>query len=394
MKIGILAERKKPEDNRVALSPKDAKCLQEIYPQLEILVESSPHRVFEDSAYQNEGFPLVERATEADLLLGVKEVPLEELIPNKAYFFFSHTIKKQPYNKVLLRSIVEKNITLLDYECLVDKAGNRVIGFGKWAGIVGTYNAFRTYHQKNRWHPLIPAHQLPDYQALLGQLKHMELPKIKIAYTGTGKVSDGIREILEYLKIKEVMPQEFKHSRGPVFTQLKNEHLYQRKDQVAFEKQHFFKNHKAYSSIFLPYLHQADVLINGMYWENDMEPLFSINDLSEEVQIRTIADITCDVKGSIPITWKATNIEDPVVGWDLKKQEPSEAFKQNTIDIMAVTNLPSELPKSSSEDFSEKMKEIIVPEWMKNSPMIQNATLVEKGKITAKYAYLDSWLHE
>lgn len=393
MEIGILAERKKPEDNRAGLTPADAAYLKKVFPLLDIVVERSNFRVFKDEEYANLGLQLVTRASTSDILVGVKEVPIEELIPNKTYLFFSHTIKKQPYNKNRLQALVDKNCTLIDYECLEDNKGQRLIGFGKWAGIVGTYNGFRTYFKKHKQQTLSPAHQMLDYDALRTKLKNSKIPEMKIVFTGTGNVSYGIREVLNYLKIKEVSPSTFLNTpSGTIFTQLKDEHLYQRKNGEHFEKQHFFKNHNAYKSIFKPYLFAADLLINGMFWENDMEPLFSKDDLSQDVRIKTIADITCDVEGSIPITWKATTIEDPIIGWDLKTQKPGKPFENNTIDIMSVTNLPSELPKSASEDFSKKMRTLIIPELLNNGKIIKEATLVSNGNICSKYAYLDNWL--
>lgn len=397
IKIALIRERKQPADRRVALSPAQVKQTLERWPSLQIWVEKSPERVFSDSAYEEVGALLVERATEADILLGIKEVPVSELIAHKTYLFFSHTIKKQAYNRQLLQQILAKNIRLIDYECLSWPKGNRILGFGRWAGIVGAYNAMLVWGRKFRLYELKPAHACKDYEELCNELKKVQLPAIKIALTGSGRVASGSLEIMAELGIREVSPAEMlnSHFDEAVFTLLENENLYRRKDGKSWNRDDFFARHANYESIFEPYLNQVDMLINGMYWEDDMDALFKKGDTAKtDFRMRVIADITCDVEGSVPITMRATPINDPVFGWDGLLQRTTVPYLPNTIDVMAVTNLPAELPSSASEEFGNAMLEHILPLLIEGDRdhILERASITNmKGDLNPNYEYLKDY---
>jgi saccharopine dehydrogenase (NAD+, L-lysine-forming) len=396
MKIGLIRERKQPADSRVALTPTQAKELMEKYPEMEVWVEPSEDRIFTDEMYRAEGVRVSEAMEECDVLLGIKEVPKENLIPRKTYLFFSHTIKKQPYNQALFREMVRKKIRMIDYECLTWPKGGRILGFGVWAGIVGAYNGLLTWGKKFGLFDLRPAHQCSSYAELKEELKKVALPPIKIAYTGGGRVAAGIREVLEHVQWKELTPEAFLKERPdePVFTQLDNPDLYQRKNGEKWDTNHFFNHHTEYVSTFDRFISETDLLINGMYWEDDLPALFTKEDTKRpDFSIKVIADITCDVEGSVPITLEATPIHNPTLGWDPVKQSRTEPFGDKSIDVMAVTNLPTEMPADASATFGQDLLQHVLPLFLEDAEgILSQATLTVDGKLAERYAYLQDYL--
>ena len=398
MKIGLLREWKEPADKRVALTPDQCVQFTNKFPEIELVVEKSPDRTFSDQAYKKLGIAVVSDVSDCDILFGIKEVPIEKLIPNKTYFFFSHTIKEQAYNRDLLRAILEKNITLIDYETLTWFEGGRILGFGKWAGIAGAYNAFLTWGKKTDKFTLPPAYEIDDYEESIRLLSKLDLNRLRVVFTGNGRVADGIREVLEQMKLKECSPQEFisQPPRNAYFTQLTSWDLYHRKDGGPWDIQHFYNNHEAYCCEFDNFLPYTDILINGIYWEESMPPLFTVKDTKQSnFSIKVIADITCDVQGSVPITMEATNIYNPTFGWSKSEQKQVAPFGEDTIDIMAVTNLPTELPKNASEEFGSLLLEHILPLVARRDKqsILKRATITTKGKLTKNYEYLTDFVN-
>ena len=398
MKIGLLREWKEPVDKRVALTPDQCVQFTNKFPEIELVVEKSPDRTFSDQAYKKLGIAVVSDVSDCDILFGIKEVPIEKLIPNKTYFFFSHTIKEQAYNRDLLRAILEKNITLIDYETLTWFEGGRILGFGKWAGIAGAYNAFLTWGKKTDKFTLPPAYETDDYVESIRLLSQLDLNRLRVVFTGNGRVADGIREVLEQMKLKECSPQEFisQPPRNAYFTQLTSWDLYHRKDGDPWDIQHFYNNHEAYCCEFDNFLPYTDILINGIYWEESMPPLFTVKDTKQSnFAIKVIADITCDVQGSVPITMEATNIYNPTFGWSKSEQKQVAPFGEDTIDIMAVTNLPTELPKNASEEFGSLLLEHILPLVARRDKqsILKRATITTKGKLTKNYEYLTDFVN-
>ncbi len=398
MKIGLLREWKEPADKRVALTPDQCVQFTNKFPEIELVVEKSPDRTFSDQAYKKLGIAVVSDVSDCDILFGIKEVPIEKLIPDKTYFFFSHTIKEQAYNRDLLRAILEKNITLIDYETLTWSEGGRILGFGKWAGIAGAYNAFLTWGKKTDKFTLPPAYETDDYVESIRLLSQLDLNRLRVVFTGNGRVADGIREVLEQMKLKECSPQEFisQPPRNAYFTQLTSWDLYHRKDGGPWDIQHFYNNHEAYCCEFDNFLPYTDILINGIYWEESMPPLFAVKDTKQSnFAIKVIADITCDVQGSVPITMEATNIYYPTFGWSKSEQKQVAPFGEDTIDIMAVTNLPTELPKNASEEFGSLLLEHILPLVARRDKqsILKRATITTKGKLTKNYEYLTDFVN-
>lgn len=397
MIIGLSRERKSPPDNRVALSPVQCVALQQRYPKVKVLVESSPTRCFSDEAYREVGIEVVDDLGRCDVIFNIKEVPSEALIPGKTYCFFSHTIKKQPYNRAMLQSILKKQITLIDYEVLRYETGARVLGFGRYAGVVGTYNGLLVYGKKHGLYSLKPAHQSKNYADILTQLLRVELPNMRIAVTGGGRVSQGALDLLRALQIREVTPNQYLHVEygEPVFVQLNSPDLYVHPSLTQWDTQHFYKHHGEYKSQFKGYAERTDLLVNGIYWTEDLPRLFEVDDTEDAVKFAptVIADISCDVEGSVPITYRATSIADPVIGWSRRTGSPCEPYTEGSIDVMAVGNLPNELPKDASEEFGEMLLQHVIPELMQGkSRLIEEATIAKGGTLTAHFSYLSDFV--
>lgn len=390
--FGILREAKFPPDSRVVLTPVQLRALMQKDKDIAFFVQPSQGRCFRDSEFSECGIPLQENLQHCEVLFGVKEVPYDLLIPGKTYFFFSHTIKKQPHNRKLLRALLEKKITMIDYECLKDAKGKRVIAFGRWAGIIGTHNAFWTWGERTQAYHLPRARDCHDYEVLKEQYLHVHPGPVRIVLTGRGRVAGGCREILELLRIREVSPGDFleKTYNEPVFVNLDTAELYREKESGRFDHDAFFAHPDIYKSIFLPYTRCCDLLINAIYWDPRAPRLFSKADMRHpSFTIRVIADISCDVNGGIPATIRATTINDPVFGYDVRTGLEIAPFIPESIDIMAIDNLPNELPRNASDTFGKLLTEQIWPAlFLPHSDMLEGATICRDGMLTPPYYYL------
>lgn len=400
LKIALIKERKKNPDTRVALTPQQCKNLLETYPEIQLVIESSTNRCFPDEAYSTLGIPVVTDVSDCDVLLGIKEVPVENLISGKTYYFFSHTKKKQPYNQGLMQALIANNIRMIDYEALTYDDGVRIIGFGFYAGIVGAHNGLLSYGMKSKKYTLIPAHLCNDKKEMLQQYNYVKLPPMKVVVTGSGKVAAGILEILHAWDIKFVEPDDFtnKDYDYPVYTHLKGQDLYINKETGVYKRSEFHEYPEKYKCVFEPYTKVADVLMHGIYWSEAIDIMFQAQDIQKpDFNISTISDITCDPYGSIPINVGASTITQPVYGIERKTGQQTLPFlPQNvSIDVMAVDNLPNELPRDASEHFGEHMIKYIIPEMLKEkSLMLDRATICEKGKLTSYFEYLSDYAYE
>lgn len=399
VQLGIIRETKTPPDKRVPLTPKQCKIVEELFPHVKVTVQSSPIRCFSDDQYRQEGITVQEDMSHCDILMGVKEVKIDQLIPGKRYFFFSHTIKEQPYNRELFRAIVEKKIELIDYEILTDKDEKRIIGFGRYAGIVGCYNGFLTFGKKHGYYSLKPANQCEDKREFLDQLKNVKLPSsAKIILTGFGRVGNGAREIVQYLKLKEVSPEDFlsKEFDEPVFTHLKVQHYYSREDGQPFDKGAFFENGEGHVSTFKRYMQHADMYIACHYWDSSSPFIFTREDLKDDsVKTSVVADISCDIDGPIACTLRPSSIADPIYGYDPHTESESSYLANGNIAVMAVDNLPCELPKDASEDFGNELIDKVFPFLFGDDPdrIIERATETDlHGNLKPDYAYLQDYL--
>ena len=399
LRIGLLRERKKLPDERVAFTPQQCAFLKAKYPDIKIIVEPSPTRCFTDASYIAEGIEMSADLSNCDVLLGIKEVPVDHLIPGKTYFFFSHTKKKQPYNQPLMHAFIEKHIRMIDYECLTHADEQRILGFGLYAGIVGAHNGLLTFGKKFGLYELPAAHTVRSYKELLSAYHHLKIPNIKIVMTGSGKVASGVLDVLTELDIESVEPNDFltHQYEYPVFTHLKGANIYARKDNSLFHRDDFHANPEAYKCLFSSYVNQADILMNGIYWEQKIARLFEKDDIKRnDWRINVISDITCDVDGSVPINIGSSTIADPVYGIDRTTLQRTAPFQntKDTIDIMAVDNLPNELPCDASQYFGVHLEKYILPELLKEqSDILKRATICENGRLTKKYEYLSDYAY-
>lgn len=390
--IGLIREGKVPADNRVALTPAQCKWLVHRIANLKIIVQPSATRCFNDSEYLRSGVELNEDLSECDLLLGIKEVPVEMLIAGKTYMFFSHTRKKQPHNLGLMRAMVENRITLVDYECLEHEDGQRIIGFGFFAGIVGAHNGMMAFGKRSGLFHLGRVGESKDYRELIHTYFGLKLPKVKIAVTGNGRVAHGILEIMNLMDVREVEPREFLQQEYayPVYVHLKGSDLYVHKDRKDYFREDFRQHPQDYVCIFEPYCYQADILMNGIFWDRSMPRLFSMETLQHpEFRIQTIADVTDDAYGSVPCNLGDGTIDDPIYGVDKLTGEKTAPYVEGSVDVMAVGNLPNELPKDASRYFGEQLIKYVLDDFLKGgSPTLQRATILENGRLTPHFEYL------
>jgi len=398
MKIGIIREGKNPPDKRVPFTPFQLQAIQRDYAgKITVQVQSSDVRIFTDQEYVDAGIEVVNDISSCDVLFGVKEVQIDQLIPEKTYFFFSHTMKKQPYNRKLLKAILDKNIRLLDYEVLKDDEGNRVVAFGRWAGIVGAYNAFWTYGQKTALFDLKRAKDCFDLEELHKELTKVQLPPIKIVVTGAGRVARGALEILQKLDIKQVTKEEFlfHYFEEPVFVMLKSEDYNKRKSDGGYDRTEFYRYPERYESHFQKFTEVAEILIASAYWDPAAPKLFELKEIeSDDFQISVIADISCDINGSVPTTIKSSTIINPVFDIDRNTHEALPAFgSQTSISVMAIDNLPCELPREASREFGEQLTKWVIPALLEeNAPILERATIAREGDLTLEFMYLTDFV--
>ncbi|MBC8048370.1 MAG: alanine dehydrogenase, partial [Fimbriimonadaceae bacterium] len=371
------------------------KYLKEKYAHAEIVVQPGKGRCFPDYEFHDLGITLQEDLHDCDILMGVKEVPYDLLIENKTYLFFSHTIKKQPQNKKLIKALLQKNITMIDYECLKDDKGNRVIAFGKWAGIIGAHNAIWTCVQRIDEQHLKRAKDCKDYYELKAQYKGLQIPPVKIIVTGTGRVAQGAIDFLSEIKIKQISKEEFLNDEynEAVFTVLDSDDLYDRITDGEFDREEFHKHADLYECDFNKYITTCDVLINCIFWNPKAPQLFTKDDMRrKDFKIKTIADVSCDVNGGVPSTIRSTTINEPVYGYDVNTESEIAPYIPEAIDIMAIDNLPNELPRSASEEFGKLLIASVWEELFKeNSRMIYEATICKNGKLNEPFLYLSDY---
>jgi len=397
MKFGIIKERKNPPDRRVVFSPEKLKEFQEKFSDAQIKVESSNIRVFSNESYEEKGLEVTNELTDCDVLFGVKEVPIDALINNKKYFFFSHTIKKQPYNRDLLNAVLDKNIELFDHETIIKENGARLIGFGRYAGIVGAYNGFRAIGLKNETFNLPKAETLDSQKELIATLHKINLPAIKILLTGNGKVAFGAKEMLDAMHLKQVSVEDYLNTsfEEPVYCLVDVLDYNKRKDGQILNNYDFYNHPKQYESDFMRFAKVTDFFIAGHFFGNGAPYLFTREDAkASDFNIKFVADISCDVDGPIASTLRASTIADPIYGYNPFTESEVDFKDENVIVVMAVDNLPCELPKDASEGFGELFLEHVIPAFFNNDKegVLQRAKMTENGKLTERFSYLQKYV--
>ena len=397
-KLGVIREGKAPPDKRVPLTPTQCVEVKNKFPNVEVYVESSQVRAFKDEEYTVLGIEVVADISICDVLIGVKEVPVKDLIPDKRYMFFSHTFKEQPYNSKLLRAILEKRIQLIDYEVLTDKDESRIIGFGRYAGIVGCYNGFLAYGKKHGTYNLKPANKCADRVELNNELTKIKLePGTKIVASGFGRVGYGAREIFESIGIKEVSPEAFltKDFDEAIFSHLRAKDYYDRIDGSPFNREDFFESGKGHVSTFDRYLKTADMYVACHYWDASAPFIFTRADLKQSgIKTSIVADISCDIDGPVASTLRPSTITSPHYGYDPQTESEVDFMQDGAIGVMAVDNLPCELPKDASEDFGEELINSVFPFLFGEDPdgIIERASETNlQGELMPDFKYLEDY---
>lgn len=397
--FAIIKERKNPPERRVVFSPQKCQEVLNEFPEARIVVESSDIRVFPDEAYKDAGLEVKTDVSEADVMLGVKEVPIDALIPNKKYFFFSHTIKKQPYNRKLLKAILDKKIEMYDHETIVKKNNARLIGFGRYAGLVGAYNGFRAMGIRDGLFNLPKVETLPDLKAVKAELDKITLPKnLRIILSGTGKVANGAHEILEHLKIREVTDEAYLSQTfdEPVYCLIDVTEYNKRSDGKSMDKMAFYKDPSGHESDFMKYAKVSDYFIAGHFYGNGAPYLFTRDNAKDpDFNINLIADISCDVDGPVASTLRASTIADPFYGYDPKTESEVPFGTPNSIAVMAVDNLPCELPNDASKGFGTMFINNVIPAFFNGDKdgILERARMTTKeGTLTERYAYLQDYV--
>ena len=399
MKIGIIRERKNPPDSRVPLSPCVCASLQA--KGIDIFIEPSPSRCFSDDEYKNAGIKVSDNLEDCNVLMGVKEVPIEFLKAEKTYFFFSHTIKEQPHNRKLLQSILQKKIRLIDYEVLTDANGKRVIAFGGFAGMVGAHNALWTYGKRTKAFAIPRMKDLAGYEDAKKIYKNTHFPNVKIVLTGTGRVGQGAAQVLNDMGIKKVAPIDFLNNKfsQSIYTHLGTKDYMKKKDDSDFEKTDFYKNPEQFESIFEQFTAVSDIFINGIFYNKSAPAFFSKEVMKlTNFKIQVIADVTCDIvpESSVPSTLFATTIADPVFGYNPVSEKAEAPYTEKVIDIMSIDNLPNELARDASIQFGQTFEKLILDALIEGpeNRMMKDATLTFEGSLTKKFEYLQNYVNQ
>ena len=398
LKIGLIREGKLPPDKRVPFTPHQAEEIEQRFPVVTVICQESDVRAFRDDEYRELDIEISSDMNSCDILMGIKEVQVRDLVVDKTYLFFSHTLKKQPYNKKLLQEILKKNITLIDYEALKDLHGNRLVAFGRYAGIVGAYNALLTYGKRFELFTIRRAFECFDVNDLKRELRKVQLPPIKIILTGGGRVGRGAMETLDSANIRKVNAYDFlaKQFDEPIYVQLSSSDYHIRKEGGHFNRDEFHKTPERYDSTFKAFAAAADMLIAGAYWNPKAPVLFTPKDMQDpDFKIKVVADITCDINGSIPSTKKPSTIVDPLYDYDpVTDSVLPPLSNKKFVTVMAIDNLPCELPRSASEEFGRDLIDKILPRLIieDKEGVIERATVAEGGKLTSHFKYLEDYV--
>jgi saccharopine dehydrogenase (NAD+, L-lysine forming) len=399
MKIGIIKEGKLPPDARAALTPKQCAFIQQHFRDVKIVVEPSENRCFSDAAYDTEGVEISSNMAECDILLGIKEVPIPLLIPDKTYFFFSHTIKKQAHNRLLLKAILEKNIRIIDYEALTDDKGARLIAFGKFAGMVGAHNGLLAFGLQTGAYTLPRLYKLKDYSEAREGYKNIKFPPLRVVITGGGRVASGAMEVIQDAGFQRVSVDDFliKTFDYPVFVRLHPADYVERLDGQSFDKKDYYKDPSVYRSTFGRFFDKTDLFINGIFYDARAPRFFELEMLSSDAfKIKIIADVSCDLMpfSSVPCTIRASKILDPFFGFDKITHQEVAPFTANSVTMMTIDNLPNELPRDASSFFGEQFTNLILPEILleEYSDVLLRGTIAMDGQLRPQFGYLQDYV--
>jgi len=406
--LAILKEAR-IDENRTPFSPAQISNLLNKFPNLKIIVQPSNRRCFKNEDYLKAGAQITDDLRSADIIFGVKEVDVSTLIKNKTYLFFSHTSKVRQYigqvivdkaiiyKKELLKEVIKKNITLIDYENVRDVSGEgyRYLGFGRFAGIIGAYNTLNLYLKLNNKQQLPRAFEINNYEQVKKLISKQNFNKLKILLTGSGRASKGAIEQLKHANIRQVLINDYLNNKydEAVFCNISAKKHIERKDGKTSTYEDFNLNPHEYNYKVKNFLFDTDMFIACHYWDAKFPKLFYPKEISEFKNLKIIGDVTCDINGSVPTTIRSTSIAKPYysINTDLMKEIE---LGNKGIAVMAVDNLPSELPKDASEEFGDSIITEILPYLIdEDDGRINRATTASNGKFSSKFNYLNDFIN-
>jgi alanine dehydrogenase len=406
--LSILREAR-ADENRTPFSPTQISNLLKKFSNLKIIVQPSKRRCFKDEDYLKVGAQITDDLSSADIIFGVKEVEISTLIKNKTYLFFSHTSKVRQYigqvindkaiiyKKELLKEVIKKNITLIDYENVRDVSGEgyRYLGFGRFAGIIGAYNTLNLYLKLYTEQALPRAFEINNYAQVKKLISKQNFNKIKILLTGSGRAAKGAMEMLKYANIRQVTLDNYLNKKydEAIFSNISPGKYVERKDGKVSSYQDYILNPQEYNSKVKNYLFDTDMFIACHYWDSKFPKLFSPKQINEFKNLKIIGDVTCDINGSVPTTIRSTSIAKPYYSINTDSMKEMELGNKG-IAIMAVDNLPSELPRDASEEFGSSVISEILPYLIdKDDGRINRATTASNGKFCSKFTYLNDFIN-
>jgi len=406
--LSILREAR-IDENRTPFSPTQISSLLNKFSNLKIIVQPSKRRCFKDEDYLKAGAQITDDLSFADIIFGVKEVEMSTLIKDKTYLFFSHTNKVRQYigqvikdkaiiyKKELLREVIKKNITLIDYENVRDVSGEgyRYLGFGRFAGIIGTYNTLNLYLKLYNQQSLPRAFEINNYEQIKKLISKQNFNKLKILLTGSGRATKGAIEMLKHANIKRVSINDYlkKKYDEAIFCNISPRKHIERKDGKTSSYEDFILNPHEYNYKIKKYLFDTDMFIACHYWDPKFPKLFAQKEISEFKNLKIIGDVTCDINGSVPTTIRSTSIANPYYSIDTNSMKEIELGSKG-IAVMAVDNLPSELPQDASEEFGSSVISEILPYLIdKDDGRINRATTALNGKFCSKFTYLNDFIN-
>ncbi len=426
--IGIRREDKNIWERRVPLVPEHVKILKDEF-GIESVVQPFERRAFPHYEYEEAGATIKEDMSDCPVILAVKEIPNTLLMNDKVYIYFSHTIKAQEYNMPMLKKLMDLKCTLIDYECITDDNGRRLVFFGKYAGLAGMIDTIhgmgKRYKALGFETPLEKIRSAYEYEnvdeakahiaEVAEEIKEKGLPSemmpVTVGFTGYGNVSKGAQEIFDLLPHVELKADELDQI-DPAKNDFFHKVVFYEKDMVErienpenFQLQEYFKKPELYRSKFEKYLKYLDVVINAIYWDENYPRFLRKEYLKEnkdDIRLKVVGDITCDIDGSVEFTVKSTPSDNPAYVYNPDTEEIHDGYEGEGILNIAVDNLPAELPVNSSIEFSTSLykfipgildadlskdfSQVILP------PEIKRAVIVYKGELTPEYKYLEEYL--
>ena len=406
--LAVLSEAR-IDENRTPFSPTQISNLLNKFSNLKIIVQPSKRRCFEDKDYLKAGAQITDNLSSADIFFGVKEVDISTLIKDKTYLFFSHTSKVRQYigqaiedkaiiyKKKLLREVIKKKITLIDYENVRDASGDsyRYLGFGRFAGIIGAYNTLNLYLKLYNKQPLPRAFEINNYEQIKKLISKQNFNKLKILVTGSGRAAKGAIEMLKHANIKQVSVNDYlkKKNDEAIFCNISPRKHIERKDGKTSSYEDFNLNPHEYNYKVKNYLFDTDMFIACHYWDPKFPKLFSPKQINEFKNLNIIGDVTCDINGSVPTTIRSTLIAKPYYSINTDTMKEIELGNKG-IAVMAVDNLPSELARDASEEFGSSVMSEILPYLLnEDDGRINRATTASNGKFCSKFTYLNDFIN-